>query len=119
MASAETVRATDLDGSFWSTMSAGKLGDLIIEFRSGDELPVTLTAEGDLMQTTQSSTSYVGIKRNFWLKVQKQAVQISFDGVIFKEISEALTGSLNAEAGSQQNGGVANTINVVFKAFVK
>jgi hypothetical protein len=116
---AKTVRATEMNGTLWSNLSKGALSDIIIEFRQGDELPVNLTAEGDLMETTQTATSYIGIKRNFWLKVQNTKIQISLDGTNFKEMNEVLSGSIEAGAGSDQNGGIANAINVAFKAFLK
>jgi hypothetical protein len=116
---AKTVRATEMNSALWSNLSKGTLSDIIIEFRQGDELPVNLTAEGDLMETTQSATSYIGIKRNFWLKVQASKIQISLDGTTFKEMSDVLSGRIEAGAGSDQNGGIANAINVAFKAFLK
>ena len=119
MSEAKTVRATKMNGALWSDLSKGALSDIIIEFRQGDELPVNLTAEGDLMETTQTAPSYIGIKRNFWLKVQSAKIQISLDGTTFKEMNEVLSGSIEAGAGSDQNGEIANAINIAFKAFLK
>lgn len=119
LSEAKTIRATEMNGSLWSNLSAGTLNDITIEFRQGDELPVHITAEGDLIETTQTATSYVGIKRKFWLKVQQTKIQISLDGTTFKDMSDVLSGRIEAGAGSDQNGGFANAINVIFKAFLK
>ena len=93
--------------------------EVIVEFRKGDELPVTFAAEGDFVETTKPATSYVGVKRDFWLKLKNDKVQMSFDGTTYKEISEVVTGNLSANANSGENGGIANTIQVVLKAHLK
>lgn len=118
-ASAKVMRATEMGSVMWSDLSHGKLSDVIIEFRQGDELPVSFAAEGDLIETKRSSVSYIGIKRNFWISLSQNDLKLSLDGVNFKKFSDLLTGSLEAGAGSDQNGGVANSINIVFKAFLK
>lgn len=118
-AGGKVVRATDMGATMWSDLSRGKLGDVVVEFRQGDELPVTFEAQGDLLETIQTSVSYVGIKKNFWLRLSQNDVEISLDGTAFKKLNEVLTGSLEAGAGSAQNGGVADAINIMFKAFLK
>lgn len=118
-AGGKVVRATDMGTSFWSDLTKGKLGDVVVEFRQGDELPVTFVAQGDLIETRQTSVSYVGIRKNFWLRLRQNSLEISLDGTIFKKPNEVLTGSLEAGAGSAQNGGVVDTINIMFKAFLK
>lgn len=118
-ANGKVVRATEMGTTIWSDLSKGKLGDVVVEFRQGDELPVTFEAQGDLIETRQTSVSYVGIKRNFWIRISQNDVEISLDGATFKKLNEVLTGSLNVGAGSAQNGGVADAINIIFKAFLK
>ena len=116
---ARTVRAIDMDSSLWSNLSAGTPSDIIVEFRRDDEVPIHLTAEGDLIESTQAATSYVRIKRNFWLKVQQQKIKISLDGMTFKDLSDVLTGSIKADTGPDPNGGIANVINLAFRAFLR
>ena len=118
-ASGKVVRATEMVSTMWSDLSRGKMGDVTVEFRQGDELPVSFEAQGDLVETRQTAVSYVGIKKNFWLRLSQNNVEISLDGTTFKKLSDVLTGSLEAGAGSAQNGGVADAINIVFKAFLK
>jgi hypothetical protein len=119
VAEAKTVRATDLTTQQWTNFTSGTLTDLVVEFRQGDVLPVTLMAQGDLIETSQAATSFVTVKKNFWLDAQANNVQISLDGTTFKNISDVVSGSIEADAGSPTNGGVANTINVMFRAFLK
>lgn len=118
-AQGRTVRATELSGSMWSDLTKGKLSDVVVEFRQGDELPVTFEAEGDLIETRRASVSTIGVKKNFWLRLSQNDVEISFDGTRFHKLGDALTGSLEAGAGSAQNGGVADAINLMFKAYLK
>ena len=118
-ASAKVVRATEMGSSMWSDLTKGKLDEVTVEFRQGDELPVAFEAQGDLMETRQTSVSTVGIKRNFWLKLSQNDIVISMDGTTFKKLNEVTSGSLEAGAASATNGGVADAINIVFKAFLK
>jgi len=118
-ASGKIVRATEMGATIWSDLAHGKLSDIIVEFRQGDELPITFEAQGDLMETRQTSVSYLGIKKNFWLRLSQDNVEISLDGTNFKKIGDVLSGSLEAGAGSAQNGGVAEAIHIIFKAFLK
>jgi hypothetical protein len=108
------VRATE-----WA-MTAGSGGVLhdgiTIEFRRGDQLPVTVTAAGDLIETTQQATSYVGVKRDFWIKAEDDKIMISFDGQSFRPFNEALTGHFQAGAGG---GGIASAIQIGFAAYLK
>ena len=119
VAEAKTIRATEMNSSLWSRLTAGTAEELIVEFRQGDELPVSFTAEGDLLETTRTGTSYVSVKRNFWLKLQNDNIQMSLDGAAYKSIKDVISGSLTAGAGSEQNGGVANAINLGLKANLK
>lgn len=115
---AKTIRANQLESTKWSDL--GSLGDVIIEFQIGDELPVSLNAGGDLLETTRPAISYVGVKRDFWLKVQSSKIQFSLDGINFKDLGESLSGSVEAGAGADdESGGIANAINISFKAFLK
>lgn len=118
-ADGKVVRATDMAANMWSDLSKGKLRDVVIEFRQGDELPMTFEAQGDLVETRHASVSYVGIKKNFWLRVSRNEVEISWDGTVFKKLNEVLKGSFDVGAGSTENGGVANGIAMMFKAFIK
>jgi hypothetical protein len=118
-AQAKTIRATDLGSSIWSEIGKGKLSDVTIEFRQGDELPVGFSAEGDLFETTQNSVGYVGIKKNFWIKLQSNNILMSLDNWSFKDIKEVISGSFEAGTGADQNGGLANTLNLALKAYLK
>lgn len=116
---AKTVRARDLTAAQWSDVASGKANDLNVEFRQGDELPVSLVAQGDLIETTHPEVSYVRVKRNFWIQADQTHLKISWDGITYTDANKALNGSLTVGAGSAGEGGIANALNIVFQAEVK
>lgn len=118
-AQAKTIRATDLGSSVWAEISKGTLNDVTIEFRQGDQLPVSFSAEGDLFETTQNSVGYVGIKKNFWIKLQNNNILMSLDNSTFNNIKDVISGSFEAGTGADQNGGSANALNLALKAYLK
>lgn len=116
-AKAKTVRATEMGREIWSQISSGDKSELIVEFRLGDELPVSFSAEGDFLETSRTGVSYVLIKRNFWLKLTGNQVEMSLDGTTYKPIQDAIKGSFSAGAGS--GSGSANAINLALSAYIK
>ena len=118
-ASGKVVRATEIASGNWSDLSKSELEGIVVEFHQGDELPLSFQAQGDLMETRKNSISTVVIKKDFWIRLRTNVVEISFDGTNFKKIEEVATGSIQAGAGSAQNGGLADAINVVFKTSLR
>jgi hypothetical protein len=116
---AKTVRATEMTSSLWSKLTAGTADELIVEFRHGDQLPVSITAKGDFLETAQAGVTYVNVRRNFWLKLQNNDVQMSIDGSTFKPIKDVVGGMLTAGANAEESGGIANAINIALEAYLK
>jgi hypothetical protein len=119
VAEAKTIRATEMTGSLWSKLTSGLAEELTVEFRQGDELPVTFVAEGDLLETSRGGVSYVAVKRNFWIQLRGNEVRMSLDGVAFKPIKEMIGGSFTVGSDADQNGGIANAIQLGLKAKLK
>jgi hypothetical protein len=118
--SATTIRATQLTSKIVNDLQNGTVQDLIIDFRQGDRLPLTFLAEGDLLETNQVTPSYVVVKRPFWMRMTKNSVMMSLDGLNYKNIRDVVTGSITASASDQgTESGTANMISVLFKAFLK
>ncbi len=113
------VRAVELTSQLWSDFNKGEIQELVVEFRHGDRLPITLAAEGDLLETAELNPSYVTVKRNFWIKIEQNQMYLSLDGSIFKHFKDSLTGSFTAGASSDDRNSAANAINLVFKAVLK
>lgn len=117
-AQARIVRAADVSPAMWRQIESGKAADTVIEFRQGDELPITLTAEGDLVETVRSGVTSIAIKRTFWLRILANVIEISLDGSTFKPIPQVLSGSVEVGANSDASG-AANGMNVLFRAVLK
>jgi len=118
-AEARTLRATELDNKAVASLLGGSAEPVVIEFRAGDEIPVSFGAEGDLLETTRAGQSYVGVKRNFWLRIEGMKFEMSLDGIAYKPLSEMISGSLFAGANAGSDGGAVNGINVGLKAKLK
>lgn len=117
---AGTLRATDLDNATWSRFFAGKLPEVLIEFRQGDRLPVTLTAEGDFFETQNPQSTPLNIKKDFWMKVVNNDVQFSLNGTDFKPLPQMAKGQFNVGANADDSsGGRANGINMNIQAYQK
>lgn len=114
-----TIRAADLSPQIMSQFDRGEISELTVEFRQGDRLPVTLQAEGDLLETTETNPSYFTVKKAFWAKIEQYGILMSLDGVSFKPFKNVVTGSVAAGASASNPHGVANAINVIFKAVLK
>lgn len=111
-----TVRATDMTAEMWSKSATE---EITVEFRQGDQLPVAIAAQGDLIETAHPESINVSVKRDFWIRLTGNVPQISFDGTNFRKVPEVLNGALSAGAGIDPNGGFANALNVVLSAYVK
>jgi hypothetical protein len=116
---AKTVRASDMTSEMWSQLNVSGMEDFIIEFRQGDQLPVTVAFQGDFVETSQQATSYVTVKRNFWIKPEVANIKISLDGLKYKNIGDVAKGSLELGAGTEEGGTTANGIQMILKSFLK
>lgn len=115
----KSIRASDMTTEQWAQLTASGPQDLIVEFRQGDEVPLTFSSEGSLLESIQTGVSYVKVKRSFWIQLQKNEAKISLDGITFKPLREIITGSFTAEAGTNSPGVPVNAINLILKASLK
>ncbi|MEK7690994.1 MAG: hypothetical protein AAB425_08235 [Bdellovibrionota bacterium] len=120
METSHVIRATELGKEIWQIFEKGKISTLTVEFRQGDRLPVKFQAQGDLLETDDSTVSHVIVRKQFWLRLKNDNILMSLDGTKFKAIKKLIEGSLAAGAnGDLPDGGAANAINVLFKAYLK
>ncbi len=118
-AAVKTVRATALDAKAWHQLK-NSAQTVVVEFRMGDLLPVTLQAQGDFIETTETGSSTVLVKRPFWIEVQGNQVLISLDGSSFRPIGDAVNANFSAQANTgESDGGIASAIGLIFSASVK
>lgn len=117
---AGTTRATDMDQAMWGKVFAGQLKDFLIEFRKGDTVPLTFTAEGDFFETQQVQPTPLKVKKDLWVKVDGSKFEVSLDGTNFKPLPQTAHGLLLIGASADDaSGGRANGINVNLKAYQK
>ena len=114
-----TLRAGEMNGEQWSHLMAGGDDEVIVEFRQGDEIPVSLSAEGDLLETNQTGVTYLHVKKSFWISGKNNELKMSLNGQDFRPFSDVVTGSLSADAGASAPGVPVNAINLMLKMFLK
>lgn len=115
----KTLRAGNMTAAQWGLLNSGNPQNIVVEFRAGDEIPVSFSSEGDLLETIQTGVSYVKVKQSFWLRLDKNDIQMSLDGASFKDLKDMVSGSFNAGAGSTNLGIPINTIQMTLKANLK
>jgi hypothetical protein len=117
-APAKAMRAVDMTSEDWSELQKAKQ-EVIVEFRQGDEIPVSFSSEGDLLESTVTGVGYVKVKRSFWMRICQSGIEMSLDGSQFKPLSDVVSGSFTAGAGAQTPGVPVNAINMMLKATLK
>ncbi len=115
----QSIRATEVTPKMFAELEKGTSGDVVVEFRQGDRLPVSIKTEGDLLETVDSTATLVSVKRSFWLKLEQNQLTMSLDGQMFKPISQSLTGSLTVRGSGENIETPINAIHVLFKAYIK
>src|SRR3989338_2561829 len=116
---AAPVRFSELSSDTWEKFQKGEIGEMTVEFRKGDLVPVKVRAEGDLMGIDDPTTIYVTVKETFFIKFTQTALLMSRDNQDYKPFNELITGSFTAGAASDKNGGPVHSIDMLFKAFFK
>ncbi|HEX2674820.1 MAG TPA: hypothetical protein VHM25_28285 [Polyangiaceae bacterium] len=68
----------------WPPIREGQ--PLIIDFKAGDRIPVSIQADGEVVETTPSpSTIWLTAKRDFSVRIRGAEIKTSLDGVHFDE----------------------------------
>ncbi len=102
------AHADSLEVSTSKTFSQSELSKIFhngttIRFHRGDEIPLSFTTGGDLIETKEAGESSVIVKRDFWIRMLNDTVLFSLDGKTFKPFMDSVTGQF--EAKSDSNGG--------------
>lgn len=120
-AKSSRLRVSEMTPQIWTAFEKGDIQELVIEFRQGDQLPLSFSSEGDILETLETrNISPVLVKKAFWLKIEQHSILMSLDGTNFKSIPEILTGSFTASfVGGENRSTVANAINLVFKGSLR
>lgn len=76
------VRASE--PSSWPQLQPGQ--PLIIDFRAGERIPVSIGVDGEIVETTPNpSTVWLTAKRDFSVRIRGSEVKTSVDGVHFDD----------------------------------
>jgi len=68
----------------WPPLREGQ--PLIIDFKAGERIPVSIQADGDVVETTPSpSTIWLTAKRDFSVRIRGAEIKTSLDGQHFDE----------------------------------
>ena len=68
----------------WPPLRAGQ--PLIIDFKAGDRIPVSIQVDGEIIETTPSpSTIWLTAKRDFSVRINGTEIKTSLDGLHFDE----------------------------------
>jgi len=119
VAQAAPVRFSELSSDTWEKFQKGEIGEMTVEFRKGDLVPVKVRAEGDLVGIDDPSTIYVTVKETFFIKLTQTALLMSRDNQDYKPFNELITGSFTAGAASDKNGGPVQWIDVLLRVFFR
>jgi hypothetical protein len=115
-AASKNYRAQQMSPELWAQAVKENAA---VEFRQGDEVPLSFTSEGDFLETTQPGLMYLRVKRSFWMRLANNIPEVSLDGTQFRPFNEVATGSLAAGVNSSDPSLPVNAINVVFKSYLK
>jgi hypothetical protein len=118
-AQTKLIRANEISSDQLTEIFQKNSQGITVEFRQGDEIPISFSAEGDLLETSKPSVSYLRVKKNFWIKMLNNDVTLSLDGISFKPLNQVIAGSFSAEAGAGQAGLPVSAIELTLKALLK
>ena len=104
-AAPEVVRFSHLTPAQFEQIMAGE-ANTVVEFRSGDLLPLEILVNGNLLVTESTATAPLKVADTFFLRVDDAEIELSRDGVVFLPFREAISGRLSLSATSSDDGRV-------------
>jgi hypothetical protein len=112
---AKTLRPNELGKGGLQRFLQGQSDD-VIEFREGDQIPVALKVDGDILQSASSEPTMVEVKKGFFLKFESDELRMSWDGTEYLPYRDLIRGQLEAKASGDS---AVSNIEINFSAFVK
>jgi len=83
-ASLSPVRVRASGSTPWPPLREGQ--PLIIDFKAGERIPVSIQVDGEVVETTPSpSTIWLTAKRDFSVRIQGAEIKTSLDGLNFDQ----------------------------------
>src|SRR6478609_448917 len=101
----------------WPSIREGQ--PLIIDFKAGDRIPVSIQADGEVVETTPSPTIvWLTAKRDFSVRIRGMDIKTSLDGVHFDE-KPAVPGHFQIGIGATREEGVKGVVRVTTPVHAK
>jgi hypothetical protein len=92
---------------------------LIIDYKAGERIPVTIQVDGEIIQTTPNpSTIWLTAKRDFSVRVQGAEIKTSLDGTHFDD-KPAVPGHFQLGIQAERNTGAGVVLTVVTPVHAK
>jgi hypothetical protein len=92
---------------------------LVLDFKAGDRIPVTIQLDGEVVETTPSpSTIWLTAKRDFSVRIRGSEIKTSLDGVHFDD-KPAEPGKFQLGVGPAPEGGAKVSLHVTTPAHAK
>lgn len=111
------LRVRAADSSHWPPLAQNQ--PLIIDFKAGERIPVTISVDGEIIQTTPNpSTIWLTAKRDFSVRVQGTEIKTSLDGSHFDD-KPALPGRFQLGIQAKRDTGAQVIVNVVTPVHAK
>jgi hypothetical protein len=83
-ASVTPLRVRASDSRHWGSAALGH--PLIVDFKAGERIPVSIQIDGEILATTPSpSVIWLTVQRDFSVRIQGTDIKTSLDGVHFDD----------------------------------
>jgi len=92
---AKNIRATELSNTLIAQLLTDKNKNYVVEFRSGDQIPLNFEAKGDLFDSTENINNVLNIKKDFFIKIANDTVSISLNGSNYLSLNDAISGNFS------------------------
>jgi hypothetical protein len=111
------IRVNSNTPSPWPPLREGQ--PLIIDFKAGERIPVSIQADGEVVETTPSpSTIWLTAKRDFSVRIQGAEIKTSLDGVHFDR-KPAVPGHFQLAIQASREGGTQVVVRVTTPVHAK
>lgn len=101
----------------WPALREGQ--PLIIDFKAGDRIPISIQVDGEVVETTPSPTVvWLTAKRDFSLRIRGAELKTSLDGVHFEE-KPAVPGHFQMGVSATREEGVKGVVHVTTPVHAK
>lgn len=88
----------------------------VFEFREGDQIPLTLKVEGNVLQSISPVSTMITIKKSFFLRFDGDHLMMSWDGGDYLPYRDMVASNLEVEADASSP---VAAVDIIFGAFIK